>query len=688
MIHCVNDVKFIVAHSTCKIPQAPRASNLERDKESNMATSYFESAEEDLTCPLCFELFINPHVPIDLNCPHVICSTCLGKMIQGGARTRPRIITCPECRKKTSVPKGGVNAMKVNLRVRNLAEKHKKFGKDGGASDEGIGFCRKHKDKQLTLYCASCDVLVCIKCSDDHARQWHDLKDIDTAHTELKEQLSKSLTEVKSIFAKKEATLQALAQKEKRFRSHLNEEAQKINKRVEEVQQQSEALINELNEIGSNNLEPCLNLQSEVQQDVEGIQEVINDTSGALGTENITQLVGLKMKLNNILETKGMDSSSGFVHLKQVGFKQNQKLIELGKVVLQQTHIKLEKSQQFQKTAKTNIIATGADGAILVGGLYQSDVCIYTKQENGKYKKKAQNLTLRQGGRVQVCDMTMSIDGKYIIARDGYVEVYSNDYTFECTMYTSPNKNSFLLFFISVTLLPNGNIVIGDQKGHAVIIYDPYGKKLRNAILKICGPHISSGPSCITAIDNTQIAVYVPQDSQLGIDPIYSIYFIDVLTGSSTIIQIQSAIRFGMCFHPETNSLFYGSDGDTWRSILIDFHENPIIKFLSGGTNSYRTGRCLLHQFMPGTPIYKIEVQDLVTTQANSITYLPMSNKTGSMIATIEYDGIKLYKTNEAFIDIKDWRNNIWVGLIGFLPYIFCFLAGLILSYIIYFFIH
>ena len=45
---------------------------------------------------------------------------CIQKIIEGGRPT----VDCPECRYVTRIPTEGVSAMRTNLRLRSLAEKH------------------------------------------------------------------------------------------------------------------------------------------------------------------------------------------------------------------------------------------------------------------------------------------------------------------------------------------------------------------------------------------------------------------------------------------------------------------------------------------------------------------------------------------------------------------------------------
>ena len=49
---------------------------------------------EDLTCPVCLEVYRNPHL---LSCGHNFCKTCLENVKRQGERGRFR---CPECRER------------------------------------------------------------------------------------------------------------------------------------------------------------------------------------------------------------------------------------------------------------------------------------------------------------------------------------------------------------------------------------------------------------------------------------------------------------------------------------------------------------------------------------------------------------------------------------------------------------
>ncbi len=131
-----------------------------------MASS-LESMEEELSCPVCWQLFVDKHTPIVLDCRHDVCKVCVKHLVNF------KTVTCPQCRAPTNVQKrGGVSALKPNYRVRNLAEIYARSnGKDGER-------CVVHNDQKALFACVSCNVLVCQFCIvHEHQSSPHNCKE-------------------------------------------------------------------------------------------------------------------------------------------------------------------------------------------------------------------------------------------------------------------------------------------------------------------------------------------------------------------------------------------------------------------------------------------------------------------------------------------------------------------------------
>ena len=185
-----------------------------------------DQLEDQLTCPICCELYKKPKY---LPCYHSYCEECLEKLV-----VQSNILTCPECRKTSAVPSGGVKQLPHNFFIAGLLDdivlkrriggeeemkcnhctsndpvkakcldcgeilcnhclEHHKYSKEYQnhktvplneiqAKKEGItikpkskfALCQEH-ELELNFYCETCDQLVCQNCTmEDHLKHDHD----------------------------------------------------------------------------------------------------------------------------------------------------------------------------------------------------------------------------------------------------------------------------------------------------------------------------------------------------------------------------------------------------------------------------------------------------------------------------------------------------------------------------------
>ena len=119
-----------------------------------MAAREVKRATESLTCPICYQLFRNPKY---LPCYHYYCEECLNKV------RKQSKITCPECRKETTLPAGGVKDLPNNFLINRL--------KDDlvlNRRDEEKVMCDECNNDETTAYCPNCNSFLCHACYDDH----------------------------------------------------------------------------------------------------------------------------------------------------------------------------------------------------------------------------------------------------------------------------------------------------------------------------------------------------------------------------------------------------------------------------------------------------------------------------------------------------------------------------------------
>ena len=124
-----------------------------------MAAKDVKMATDNLSCPVCYQLFKKPKY---LPCHHSYCEQCLEKM-----QVQSKII-CPECRKEAIVPPGGVKDFDNNFFINRLVDefilKRKVEGEAEVKCDECCG------EDPVVAFCPDCTMFLCHVCNECHKR--------------------------------------------------------------------------------------------------------------------------------------------------------------------------------------------------------------------------------------------------------------------------------------------------------------------------------------------------------------------------------------------------------------------------------------------------------------------------------------------------------------------------------------
>ncbi|XP_034046930.1 zinc-binding protein A33 [Thalassophryne amazonica] len=132
--------------------------------------------EEDLTCPVCCDIFTDP---VLLSCSHSFCRSCLQKCWDTGLRE------CPVCRKRASKVNPPSNLALKNLceavlQARNLAPVEDKMA------------CDVHGEK-LKLYCLTDKQPICVVCQSSKLHRSHECSPVEEAALDCKDELQLAL---------------------------------------------------------------------------------------------------------------------------------------------------------------------------------------------------------------------------------------------------------------------------------------------------------------------------------------------------------------------------------------------------------------------------------------------------------------------------------------------------------------
>ena len=124
-----------------------------------MAAKDVKMSTDNLSCPVCYELFKKPKY---LPCHHSYCEQCLEKMQKHSK------IVCPECRKEAAIPSGGVKDFDDNFFVNRLVDEFILKRKVEGEEEVKCDDCQG--EDPVEAFCQDCVMFLCHVCNEHHKR--------------------------------------------------------------------------------------------------------------------------------------------------------------------------------------------------------------------------------------------------------------------------------------------------------------------------------------------------------------------------------------------------------------------------------------------------------------------------------------------------------------------------------------
>ncbi|KAJ8344006.1 hypothetical protein SKAU_G00313350 [Synaphobranchus kaupii] len=140
--------------------------------------SGFSLLEEELSCPVCTEIFRDP---VLLRCSHSFCMACLRQYWE-----RKESRECPVCRRRTSM-----DEPPLNLSLRNTCEAFLKERSQRAKAGSEV-LCSLHSE-ELKLFCLVDQIPVCVICQTSRKHENHKLRPVQEAAEEYKENLRTAL---------------------------------------------------------------------------------------------------------------------------------------------------------------------------------------------------------------------------------------------------------------------------------------------------------------------------------------------------------------------------------------------------------------------------------------------------------------------------------------------------------------
>ena len=121
-----------------------------------------EDLEKEVTCAVCQEHYTDPKI---LPCLHYYCKQCILRLALRTGKNEP--FSCPECRKDTTLPEGGVEELKSAFfinRLKSMYVKHKK-----ALSKQAHCEICTNPQALAEAFCQKCDKFACKSCVHMHS---------------------------------------------------------------------------------------------------------------------------------------------------------------------------------------------------------------------------------------------------------------------------------------------------------------------------------------------------------------------------------------------------------------------------------------------------------------------------------------------------------------------------------------
>ncbi|KAI4874090.1 hypothetical protein NFI96_030797, partial [Prochilodus magdalenae] len=279
-----------------------------------MASKSF--SEEDLSCPVCCEIFKDPVI---LHCSHSVCEDCLQKFWETkGSRE------CPVCRRRSSMERPPRNLALKNLCEGFLQERRQR------ASAKPGHICSEHSEK-LRLFCLDDLQPVCLVCRDSKRHTSHKFLPLQEAALDYKEELRTALKPLQE----KLKTFKSFKLNLDRTAEHIKTQAQHTERQIMEefeklhqfLQDEEAARISALREEEEQKSQMLKEKIEKMSREISALSDTIRAIEEEMGAEDVSFLQ-VRM-IQSALETvQGTKTNKSFTQnfIEQNHFQHFQKL--------------------------------------------------------------------------------------------------------------------------------------------------------------------------------------------------------------------------------------------------------------------------------------------------------------------------------------------------------------------------
>ncbi|KAJ8274169.1 hypothetical protein COCON_G00087940 [Conger conger] len=259
-----------------------------------MASGSPSLLEEELSCPVCSEIFRDP---VLLSCSHSFCKACLQQYWdQKGS------LECPVCRRRSSK-----ELPPRNLSLRNTCEAFLKERSQRAKAGSEV-LCSLHSEK-LKVFCLEDQIPICAICQISKKHENHKMRPVQEAAEEYKEKLGTALAPLQEKLEAFNAVKLICDQTAEHIKSQAQHTERQIKMEFEKLQQflkdEEAARITTLREEEEQKSRMMKEKIEEMTEEISSLSEQIRALEQELGAEDISFLQSYKDTQNRAQCTLG-----------------------------------------------------------------------------------------------------------------------------------------------------------------------------------------------------------------------------------------------------------------------------------------------------------------------------------------------------------------------------------------------
>ncbi|XP_078656565.1 tripartite motif-containing protein 3-like isoform X2 [Branchiostoma floridae x Branchiostoma belcheri] len=324
------------------------------------ASSIADDFDNDLTCPVCLNLYENPKF---LPCFHTLCKKC----VEGVANNNGgRKFKCPLCRFDVELPcpafAGGVDKLTSNFYINKMLDLRKlrqsktsrvlcQMCESGIQAAAVCGdctkmlcnncvtahrntkelkhhsiitlydvenpaaraqyarpiHCPKHKDQRMTFYCEPCECLVCIYCTvDDHrAGKNHDPREVEKVAPKYRASAESQMKETEAVVSQIRQKVETLDRKLTATAKNCDQVEKQVKQHYEELvsklQREKQEMITKIHKTKKDRKDELICEKTNMERELKNTKEGLAFCQNILDHKNDTELLFLRQQMKQRL---------------------------------------------------------------------------------------------------------------------------------------------------------------------------------------------------------------------------------------------------------------------------------------------------------------------------------------------------------------------------------------------------